>query len=92
MHGRGHENRAVGSAHRNINNIAMCHLHHIPTTLVLEIEVEVQPVAKVAHAIHVEELLEVILGTMMHRVILIVPCCRVHHGGRSGSEAWSNLG
>lgn len=70
----------------------MCHLHHVSAILILEVKVEVQPVTKVADAIHVEKLLEVIFLAMMHGVILIVPCCRVHHGGSSGSVARSKFG
>lgn len=81
MHGCRHENRAISPTHRDIDRVAMRDLQHIPSILVLKVEVEVQTIAKIANTIHIEELLKVVLRARVHAVILVVPCCRVHHGG-----------
>lgn len=80
VHGCRHHHRAVCPGHRCVECLAVRHLHHVLVAIgVLKAKVKMQPIAEVAHAVHVKELLEIIVGTMMHAVVLVVPACGVHH-------------
>lgn len=59
--------------------------HHVAPRLVLEVKVKLHAIAQAAHGVQVEELLKVIVGGRVHAVVMVVdlvvvPCCRVHHG------------
>lgn len=64
--------------------------HHRASSLLLEIEIELHAIPKRIHGVHVEELLKVIVDVGVHGVmtlllvdllvVVVVPCCRVHHG------------
>lgn len=63
----------------------MRNLHHVAAILILEVEVELQPIAEIAESVHVEKLVEVVLEARVHAMALIVPSCRVHHDNTRGS-------
>lgn len=84
VHGGRHEDGAVRPTHGRVERLAMWNLHHGPGILALKVEVEVQPVAEAGHAVHVEELLKVIVA-VMHAVVLIVPHGRIHRDRHRGS-------
>lgn len=78
--GVAHDHIGVGSSHLCVELFTAGLVHHAGATSGLEVvEVEGHRVAQVAHASHVQKLLElVIVGWRQGRIL--VPRCGVHHG------------
>lgn len=72
-----HEDRSIGAGHGRIECLALHDL--LCPILILKTKVELQPVPEAPHAIHVKELLHIVISTMVHAVVLFVPRSRVHH-------------
>lgn len=86
VHGCRQENRSIGSTHRCVDCLTVCDLHHAAPVRMLKVtKVELQALGQTVHAVHVEELLEIIIGAVMHGVALVVPSCRLHHDHRPGA-------
>lgn len=85
MHGGCH--KSIGATHRRISRVPRCNLHHMGVILILKVEIKLQAIAQISDAIHVEELLKVIVGAMVHAMVVVVPSCRVHHDHTSRHES-----
>lgn len=88
VHGCRQENRSIGPTHRCVECLTVCDLHHAAPIRMLKVaEVKLQALRQTVHAVHVEELLEIIIGAGMHGVPLVVPSCGLHHDHRLGASA-----